>query len=88
MKSVRPVADRIAIEMLTDRELRRGEVFETRKGVCRLGPATARALGGFSEELREAVVPHAEKLERDLLEAPDHLTRLTRRRHRAAIGSA
>jgi hypothetical protein len=41
----------------------------------------ARALGKFSEELREAVAPHVEKLTRDPLKAPEHPTPLTRRRH-------
>jgi CRISPR/Cas system-associated endonuclease Cas1 len=66
MESVRRVPDRIAIDLLTDHELGRGEGFETRKGVCRLGPPMARALGGFSEELREAVAPHAERLVRSV----------------------
>jgi CRISP-associated protein Cas1 len=80
MEPVRPVADRIAIELLQSRELARGEVVETRKGVCRLGPTLARQLGGHSDALREAVGPHAERLARELLKAPDHPTPLTRAR--------
>jgi hypothetical protein len=34
MEPVRPVADRIAFELLRDREFSRGEVVETRQGVC------------------------------------------------------
>jgi len=37
MEPVRPVADRIAFELLTDREFSRGEVIEIRQGVGRLG---------------------------------------------------
>jgi hypothetical protein len=62
-------------------------VFETRKGVCRLGPTLAKELGCPSEVLRAAVGPHAENLTRDLLEAPDHPTPLTRRRHREALAA-
>ncbi len=40
-------------------------------------------LGRHSPALREAVGPHAERLARELLQAPDHPTPLTRRRRRA-----
>jgi len=72
MEPVRPVADRITFEMLRDREFSRGEVIETRQGVCRLGAGLARELGQHSPTLREAVGPHAERLARELLKAPDH----------------
>lgn len=85
MEPVRPVADRIALEMLRGRELRRGEVVETRQGVCRLGAGLARELGQHSPALREAVGPHAERLAQELLRAPDHPTPLTRKRHREAL---
>jgi len=55
MEPVRPVADRIGFELLRDREFSRGEVVETRQGVCRLGVGLARELGGHSIVLREAV---------------------------------
>lgn len=58
------------------------EVVETRQGVCRLGSGLARELGCHSDALREAVGPHAERLARELLAAPDHPTPLTRRRRR------
>ena len=62
MEPVRPVADRIVLELLRDREFSRGEVVETRQGVCRLGAGLARELGQHSPALREAVGPHAERL--------------------------
>ncbi len=37
MEPVRPVADRIVLELLKEREFSRGELVETRQGVCRLG---------------------------------------------------
>jgi hypothetical protein len=49
-------------------------------GVCRLGPTLARKLGGRSDVLREAVGPHAERLARELVKAPNHPTPLTRKR--------
>jgi CRISPR/Cas system-associated endonuclease Cas1 len=85
MEPARPVVDRIAFELLRDREFCRGEVVETRQGVCRLGAGLARELGEHSPVLREAVGRHAEQLARELLKAPDHPTPLTRRRHAASI---
>ena len=44
MEPARPVADRFAVELLRDRQLARGDVVETREGICRLGRgARARA---------------------------------------------
>jgi CRISP-associated protein Cas1 len=80
MEPVRPVVDRIVFELIKDREFSRGEVVETRRGVCRLGAGLARELGRHSPFLREAVGPNAERLARELLKAPDHPTPLTRRR--------
>ena len=85
MEPARPAADAIAVELLSARELRRGEVFETRKGVCRLGPSLARELAAHAAELGTAVAPNAERLARLLLRAPGHPTPLTRRRHKAAV---
>ena len=88
MEPVRPVVDRLAFQLLRDRELSRGDVVETRQGVCRLGVGLARELGGHSIALREAVGPHAERLARELLKAPDHPTPLTRRGRRQRVGAA
>jgi hypothetical protein len=84
MEPVRPAADRIVVELLKERELKRGEVVETRQGVCRLGPTLARGLGQHAQTMRDVVAPHAERLARNLLQAPDHPTPLTRSRHTAA----
>ena len=81
----RPAADAVAVELLQGRELNRGDVFETRKGVCRLGPSLACELASYAPELGKAVAPHAERLARVLLRAPEHPTPLTRRRHSAAL---
>jgi CRISP-associated protein Cas1 len=85
MEPVRPVADRIAVELLNERELNRGDVFETRQGVCRLGSGLARELASNSHDLRRTIAPYAERLASELLKAPDHPTPLTRNRHRAAL---
>jgi CRISPR-associated protein Cas1 len=88
MEPVRPVAARIVIELLESKELERGEGVETRQGVCRLGTEMARELGIHAHSLRRAVGPHAERLVRDLLRAPERRTPLTRRRHHKSVESA
>jgi CRISPR/Cas system-associated endonuclease Cas1 len=37
MESVRPIADQVVLRVLSE-PLRKGDLFETREGVCRLGP--------------------------------------------------
>ncbi len=83
MEPARPIADELVLELLDQRELRRGEVLETREGVCRVGPPLARELSCGAFTLRAAVAPHAEQLARVLLRAPDHATPLTRTKHLA-----
>ncbi len=85
MEPVRPAADRVVVDLLGNRELRRGDVVETRQGVCRLGPGLARELGQHAHALRGAVGPHAERLASELLNSPNHPTPLTRRRHRETL---
>ena len=85
MEPVRPMVDRVAMEILLERELSRGDVVETRQGVCRLGPGLARDLGSRAHLFRAAVGPHAEGLASALIESPQHPTPLTRRRHQAAL---
>lgn len=85
MEPVRPVADRIVVDLLLDRELERGDVVETRQGVCRLGPAMVGELSSHADRLRDAVGPHAEQLIRELLGGTELPTPLTRRRHRKSL---
>lgn len=85
MEPVRPAADGIVLELLEQRELCRGEILETRQGVCRLGPSVARELGQHAHQLREAVAPHAEWLAREVLRDPEHPTPLTHRRRREKV---
>lgn len=85
MEPARPVADGIAIDLLSRRRLQRGEVYETREGTCRLGAGLTRVLTAQSETLGRAVAPYAEQLARALSGKADHPTPLTRRRHRAAV---
>jgi CRISPR/Cas system-associated endonuclease Cas1 len=42
MEPVRPLADELVLDLLEERELRRGDVVETRRGICRLGPPLTR----------------------------------------------
>ncbi len=75
MESARPVAERIALELLEHHAFCRGELQETREGVCRIGPPLARQLATHAPALRAAVAPHVERLARTLLKAPEHATR-------------
>ena len=59
LEPTRPVVDKLVLESLAIRELERGDVFETREGVCRLGPALAGQLAQHADLLRAAVVPNA-----------------------------
>lgn len=83
MEPCRPIADRAVLDLLNDRPLRRGDVFETRGGACRVGVPLARELAHLAPELRNAVAPHAEGLVRTLLGAEKTATPLTRRNQRA-----
>lgn len=67
IEPVRPVADEAVLELIADRELRRGDIYETREGVCRLGPPLARELADRGLSLREALTPHAAELAKRLL---------------------
>ena len=88
MEPLRPLVDERVLDRLEERELSRGDVLETPRGVCRVGPRLARELAGLGPELRSAVAPHGERLARRLLRAPNHPTPLTRRRHREALARA
>ena len=52
MEPVRPIIDKVVFELLMGRELDRGDVFETREGICRLGPDLARQLADVVIEAR------------------------------------
>jgi hypothetical protein len=58
MEPVRPIADEIVLDLLDTRAFERGDVYETRDGRCRLGPALARELAQTSPRLYEAMQPH------------------------------
>jgi CRISPR-associated endonuclease Cas1 len=85
MEPVRPIADELVLDLLEGRELRRGDVVETRRGVCRIGPALAKELTHRATDLRAAANPQAERLAAVLLGSTDHPTPLTRRRHRESV---
>jgi CRISPR-associated endonuclease Cas1 len=82
MEPVRPIADGLILDLLSERTLARGDVTEDRDGVCRVGPPLALQLGQTAPGLFSAVAPHAEQLARTLLQAPNHPTPLTRQRRR------
>ncbi len=62
MEPVRPIVDKVILEVLAARELERGDVVETREGVCRLGSGLARELAEHADLLRSADVPEARLL--------------------------
>jgi CRISPR/Cas system-associated endonuclease Cas1 len=89
MEPARPIADALLLARLEERELHRGDVVETRSGVCRLGPSLTREIAMFGPDLQQAVAPHAEDVARTLLARRHHPTPLTRANHsRAVAGSA
>jgi CRISPR-associated endonuclease Cas1 len=62
MEPVRPVVDRLVLNLVSEHVLHRGEVYETREGVCRLGPPTARRLAQWAPALRRVLAEQAHTL--------------------------
>jgi CRISPR-associated protein Cas1 len=81
VEPVRPIVDELVLDLLERCELRRGDLFETREGVCRLGPPLIGELAELSPIVRRELAPYAEQLARVLLQDPSHATPLTRERH-------
>ena len=87
MEPVRVAADEYLLDLIEDRTLCRGDMVETRQGICRLGiPSTAR-LAEAAPTLQRAVAPYAEWLAKATLGDASHPTPLTRRKHRAALSA-
>jgi CRISPR associated protein Cas1 len=84
MEPLRPMVDGLAIELVRTHALSRGEVYETREGVCRLGPPLARRLAGWVPALRPALTNSACELEALLLGVRG--TRPSRRRNATTAG--
>jgi CRISP-associated protein Cas1 len=85
MEPVRPLADEVVLRLL-DRPLARGDVYETRDGICRLGPSLARQVAVAAPELREALLPHAARLSNALLGRTGGEARRPRRREQGTVG--
>jgi CRISPR-associated endonuclease Cas1 len=62
MEPVRPVVDGLVIEFLANHKLTRGDVYETREGVCRVGPPVASSLAQWGGLLRVSLQMHARAL--------------------------
>jgi CRISPR-associated endonuclease Cas1 len=62
MEPVRPLADGMILELLAKHALERGDVYETREGVCRLGSSMARRLARWAPALRPVLEDHASGL--------------------------
>jgi CRISPR-associated endonuclease Cas1 len=84
MEPLRPVVDGFVIDLLQNQALARGDVYETREGVCRLGPPLARRLAAWAPALRPALGNRARELEALLLRANG--TRPARRRNTTTAG--
>lgn len=67
IETVRPFVDGLAIELLASHELARGEVIETREGVCRVRPPLTRELISLAPGLRPALTELARSLTSRLL---------------------
>jgi CRISPR-associated endonuclease Cas1 len=87
MEPVRPTADELVLDLLESHDLQKGEVFENREGVCRIGPALARRLALFGPTLRSALAPLAEQLSHTLLQTSTSPTPLTRQNHRKTLAA-
>jgi CRISPR-associated protein Cas1 len=85
MEPGRPAADEFVLGLLQSRQLRRGDILESREGVCRVGLELARDLAQATPVLRAAVAPHVEQVAQTLSRSDNHPTPLTRARHRASI---
>ena len=48
MEPARPAADQLVLDMLAEHVFQRGELHETREGVCRVGPPLAAQLVRFA----------------------------------------
>ena len=67
MEPGRPLVDGLVIDRLVDSVLARGDVIETREGVCRLGPELARQLAASASQLRSSLAPEVGHLRSRLL---------------------
>jgi len=87
MEPARPAADELVLDLLATRELRRGDIYETREGVCRLGSNVARELAKQGPRMREALTSHAAQLAKTLLgEQAKPVAAPGRRRSRVEAG--
>lgn len=87
MEPLRPLADETVLDRLEERELHRGDVLETPRGVCRLGEALAHDLAGRASAFRQPVALITEDTAA-VVSGSAVRTPLTRRKHRAATGAA
>lgn len=59
--------DGLVLDLAAERKFRRGELYETREGLCRVGPPIAKELAGFGPVMRAALEPHAKRLAQTLV---------------------
>lgn len=66
MEPVRPIVDGKVLELVASHAFARGDVYETREGVCRIGPSLGRRLAAWAPAFREPLREDA-RLLTDLL---------------------
>lgn len=71
IEPVRPVADRLVLDLIARHRFARGELLETREGACRLGPPLARRLTTWASALRDPLISHAQELSAVIASAND-----------------
>ena len=64
---VERVVDGLVLDLAHERKFRRGELYETREGLCRVGPPLAKDLADFGAIMRSALEPHAKRLAQTLV---------------------
>jgi CRISPR-associated endonuclease Cas1 len=67
MEPARPIVDAAVLDLLDQRVLGQGDVYETRDGRCRIGPPLAGEIARHAPAFYEAVSPHCFGVVRTLL---------------------
>jgi hypothetical protein len=62
MEPVRPHIDGLVIKLVEGHALQRSGVYETREGLCRIGPPLVRRLAAWAPDLRDPLEVHARAL--------------------------
>jgi CRISPR-associated endonuclease Cas1 len=86
MEPVRPGVDGLVMDLVEKRALARGDVYESREGVCRLGPSLCQMMARWASTLRSPLELQARVLARLLVADRNLAVRPARRRAGATSG--